>query len=440
MTIVCLAPLPFGSLDLRLVLLGCTITACCLIVAPKNLSRSQVVLSAGILLIVLSAGFVAVAQIHRGPISYPLGLRSEISVDAGRSSPFAGLSPLLLDLEVMLLGVLYGANAKRARKLLTCVAYSGVAYALYGIVSTITEPTLILWRERTDFIGVVLGTFINRNTAATFFGSCAAVWWLLLCEPVEAVLHGTSRWSTRGQAILLELSRKENSIRLLGFAVCFLALAMTNSRAGVITSVMAMGLASVVIFRKTVRDLATRWKILATLGLVAVALLLTSVASHRFDTQGFNDEGRFDVYRATWRMILDHPILGTGFGTFQTVFPLYRGASDSIWGRWEFAHSTPIELAAEIGLPAATLICGAYLVVVALLFRGALIRRRNNAIPLVAATVGLIGGLHTLVDFPLQVPGYAIVCMAVLGVGLGQSFRSSPASRTFSPARNPMAS
>ena len=429
--VVCLAPFPFGSLDRRVVLLWCTITAFCLIIAPKDLSRSHVRIAAGILLILSSVVVVAVAQKYRGSIVYRpvLGILSpEIAVDAGRLSPFAGLSSLFLDLEVLLLGLLYGVSAKRARILLACTAYSGVTYAVYGIVSAITEPTLILWRERSDYIGVVLGTFINRNTAATFFGSCAAIWWVLLCENVEAVLRGhhSALWSSQWHALMIELSRKQNSIRLLGFAVCFLALAMTNSRAGVICSVGGMGLATLLIFRKAVSKMTARWKLLAGLGLLSAGLVLTSVEAHRFDTQGFNDEGRFDVYRATWRMILDHPMLGTGFGTFQTVFPLYRGASDSIWGRWEFAHSTPIELAAEIGLPAAALICAGYLAVLALLYRGTLVRRRDNVLPLAAATVGLIGGLHTLLDFPLQVSGYAIVCMAMLGIGLGQCFRTHP--------------
>jgi hypothetical protein len=38
--------------------------------------------------------------------------------------------------------------------------------------------------------------------------------------------------------------------------------------------------------------------------------------------------------------------------------------------------------------------------------------------------------LHSLVDFTLQMPGYAIVAMSLVGAGLAQSFRSEkrPAS------------
>jgi hypothetical protein len=60
----------------------------------------------------------------------------------------------------------------------------------------------------------------------------------------------------------------------------------------------------------------------------------------------------------------------------------------------------------------------AALVILARALRGS---RRNAVIPLAALAVALIALLHSSVDFPLQVTGYAIVMFAVVGVGLGQS-------------------
>ena len=52
-------------------------------------------------------------------------------------------------------------------------------------------------------------------------------------------------------------------------------------------------------------------------------------------------------------MIADHPWFGTGLGTFVWSFPAYRSANISLWGVWDLAHSTPLELAADLGLPLA---------------------------------------------------------------------------------------
>ena len=67
----------------------------------------------------------------------------------------------------------------------------------------------------------------------------------------------------------------------------------------------------------------------------------------------------------------------------------------------------------------------AWLLIFGVLIRGALRRRRDGIVPLAALAVALIGLLHSMVDFSLQIPGYAIVAFAVVGVGLGQSFRTA---------------
>ena len=92
---------------------------------------------------------------------------------------------------------------------------------------------------------------------------------------------------------------------------------------------------------------------------------------------------------------------------------------------WDLAHSTPLELAADLGIPLAAAIGLGWILILALLIRAARRRRREGIVPLAALSVALIGLLHSMVDFSLQIPGYAIVAFAVVGAGLGQSFRPS---------------
>ena len=85
----------------------------------------------------------------------------------------------------MLLGLIIGAERDRARRILFVIACSGALYAIYGIVSFLIEPTMLLWRDKTAYLGSVTGTFINRNTAAAYFGSCGLIWMLLLLEEIR---------------------------------------------------------------------------------------------------------------------------------------------------------------------------------------------------------------------------------------------------------------
>ena len=55
-------------------------------------------------------------------------------------------------------------------------------------------------------------------------------------------------------------------------------------------------------------------------------------------------------------------------------------------------------------------------------------RRRDSDIPAAAFGVGLLGSLHSLVDFSPQIPGFAVVWVTVLGCGLAQSVRGEPAA------------
>jgi hypothetical protein len=94
-----------------------------------------------------------------------------------------------------------------------------------------------------------------------------------------------------------------------------------------------------------------------------------------------------------------------------------------MWGVWDIAHSTPLEIAAELGLPFAAAIVFAWLVALAVLVHGIRIRRRDLVLPLSAFSIALIALIHSTVDFSLQIPGYAIVVFAVVGAGLAQSLR-----------------
>ena len=140
--------------------------------------------------------------------------------------------------------------------------------------------------------------------------------------------------------------------------------------------------------------------------------------------QGLAGEGRLETYRATLRMIADHPWFGTGQGTFAYAFPAYRSPNVSIWGVWDIAHNTLLEIAADMGVPIAALVVVAWIVVFAVLVYGARVRRSNRVIPVAGLAVAVLAVLHSLIDFSLQIPGYAIVALSLIGAGLAQSFPS----------------
>jgi O-antigen ligase len=217
--------------------------------------------------------------------------------------------------------------------------------------------------------------------------------------------------------------------------LCLAAMFMTGSRAAVVLSLFALIVAFIAFFR---RDLPGRAGIVIALaggGAAAVILLQLMGAgiNARFDIQGAADQGRLEAYKSTLRIIADHPWFGTGQGTFAYAFPAYRSPNISMWGVWDIAHNTLLEIASDMGIPIAVLVIGAWIVVFAVLIRGALIRRHDLVVPVAALAVAILAILHSLIDFTLQIPGYSVVAMALIGTGLAQSLA---ASREITPEKS----
>ena len=436
---VAAAPLPFGSPDATTVAVWCILLGIAVVSASvRGLGKPQQALLLGVGFLVACYGFVLHEQLSDSPwIAKPhplwaeasglLGVGLTPSVSIAKYEPFYSLGPPLAAILALMLGLVVGSDRSRARQLLLVVGWSGVGYACYGILSTLVEPTMILWDEKRAYVGYVTGTFLNRNTAATYFGSCAAIWLLILSERIrERLPEGPLQWTHFSHLFLSKL-RKNVVVAFLAFFICFMALLLSGSRAGVMVSVPILVAAFAVYFR---RDLPQRSGLaLLVAGATGVALLFVQVlggsVNQRFDTQNLADEGRLDAYRSTLHMIADHPWFGTGLGTFEWSFPSYRSAKISLFGVWDLAHSTPLELAADLGIPLAAAIGLGWILILARLIRAARRRRRDGIVPLAALSVALIGLLHSMVDFSLQIPGYAIVAFAVVGAGLGQSFRPS---------------
>jgi O-Antigen ligase len=430
------APLPFGSRDPLVVAIWCLLLGTGLIFAPSaHLRKGHFLVLCGVAVVAAGYAFVLHEQLSEHPWIAPynpiwsetsklIGRPLTPSVSIVRGEPFYALGASLAGGLALVLGVIVGADRSRARQLLAVAAWVGLVYALYAIFAYLFTPTLILWQEKTAYIGDLTGTFINRNTAASYFGLCSAIWFVLLMSAIRNRLpDGRIVWS---EMIAKSLSHAPTKIivRFAGLFICIAATLLTNSRAGVILSLLALIIGFVIYFR---RDLPRgKGFALAILIAAAVALgllqILGSNIGSRIDQLGLADAGRMSVYRSTLHIIAANPWFGTGLGTFSWAFPAYRSDDISTGGVWATAHSTPLELAAEVGIPLALLVAVAWLTAMIVLLRAATGRRRNTAVPLGAFLVCLIALLHSSIDFPLQIVGYSLVVMGMLGVGLGQSF------------------
>ena len=150
------------------------------------------------------------------------------------------------------------------------------------------------------------------------------------------------------------------------------------------------------------------------------------------DTLEVSAGKRSAMRKDTWRLFLDHPVLGTGLGTFEMVFPPYDSLYD---GKVvNHAHNDYLEALAETGLVGG-LCC--------LWFLGVLLRNSLKGLAELGTSFGSVLNLsglvacsgflvHSLVDFNLHVPANALlffVCVHLAVVRLhppAQSLTKDP--------------
>jgi O-antigen ligase len=119
-------------------------------------------------------------------------------------------------------------------------------------------------------------------------------------------------------------------------------------------------------------------------------------------------ESRVSRWRGTIAMIKDHPILGTGPGTFAIVFTQYQPPGHA--NRSFFAHNDYLHFASEVGL---LLIAIIVWMIITLFIKG--FEKMKNPSRLVrGVTIGAMSGItailvHSISDFNLHIPANALL-------------------------------
>jgi O-antigen ligase len=420
-TAIALSPLPFGSNDPPYIAVWCIVLGTALaFVNPRPLRAVH--------LLLLGLGAIVA-------VAYVFVLHEQLAETPWTDvPPHDSLGPSLAAVAALACSFILCADRDRARRLLDVIAWCGAAYAVFAICTFLIDPNKVLWRDKPQYRGFLTGTFMNRNTAAAYFGICATVWLLLVAEKVRSLApRDRVVWS----ALAADIMRKPSRRLLLRFSMlfaCVAAMSLTGSRAGMILSLGAMIAAFWAFFRRDIprgKGAVIGAGVVLTIAIVILQVLGAGVSS-RLGSEGVADPGRRIVYALTSRMAEDHPWLGTGLGTFVWSFPAYRAADQPITGIWDRAHNTWLELASDLGIPLAGLIVAGWLVIVLVLFHGVRHRRRDLIMPAAGLSVAVLAVAHSSVDFSLQTPGFAILAMALIGAGLAQSFRSRSSEKASS--------
>jgi len=345
-------------------------------------------------------------------------LRGSISAD--RDLTNLALLRLLTGASVFWLALQLCRDTTRSLRLIAAIAAIGVLYGLYGLVVVKTGQLAVLNIPVDE--KRLSSTFYNYNSFATYAGLClVAASGLTLSLYRQGIVRGAG-WRLRLSSFI-DTTGHRGAVLIAACFVMLVALLMTGSRGGVVSTGIALAiLGALSLWQGRKHDEALNGTVLFGIFLAAATLVaFGSTFVDKIDTRGLSDPNRLLVYRLTLQSILDKPFLGFGYGTFPVVFPMYRDRSLSVDGVWTQAHDTYLEVLQGLGLVFGAALIAAIVVLVIYALKGSLRRRENAVVPQITVGAACLVGIHSFVDFSLQIEAVALLFMALLGAGVAQA-------------------
>jgi O-antigen ligase len=303
---------------------------------------------------------------------------------------------------------------RQVRRVLYLFVAVGTFQAFYGVLEYLSGHQHIFAYQKRYYMDAATGTFINRNHYAAFLEMTLLVALGLLFSRLREPRTGET-WRERVLA-LTDRRASLNLTLLLCIGIVGVGLVLSYSRAGI-----ALGLTAAVAF--CLLQLRQNWSLQKTLmvGILAAVVFVPmygvgywtltgryALLSSEVTTQG----GRLAVWRRTVEIIQDYPLIGTGVGTFQYVFPRYREATTTAF--YDYAHSDYMQVFAEAGLIGGTLL-GVGILLVARTWRRSQSSRSGAVLRAACGFALLAVALHEAVDFSMQIPANLLALTLLVG-------------------------
>jgi O-antigen ligase len=276
----------------------------------------------------------------------------------------------------------------------------GFAVSLFGILQHFTFNGKLYWLRELQYGGVPFGPYVNRNHFAGLME-------LLIPPGLAILILGGAR---REQLPLLSL------FTLIPIGALFLS----ASRGGIISFVAEVGfLAILIVARRRERKVLVAAALITTLAAILVSWLGIGAALDRFATYKKleTSEGRrVEMLHDSLSIFRAHPVIGTGVGTLQEVFPLYETRYDGLVVN--HSHNDYAEALAETGAIGG--LCGLVFLILLFWLSWKILSVESDArgfsyhAGALVACLGLL--VHAGVDFNFHIPSNALIFLLQAGL------------------------
>ena len=350
-------------------------------------------------------------------------------------APYDTLTALLKGLGYsawFVLALLILDSRERMERLIWVVTLAAAFQAFYGATMVMTGWELTFFRAKDTYIGNAVGTFVNRNSFAGYLEMCLAL-------GIGALLAQSARyegsWRARMRQLAAVLLSPKIIMRLL-LAMMVIALVMSRSRMGnsaFFASMMIAGVFALLLMRhKTTATTVLLGSLLVIDIFIVGAFFGIDKVAERLEQTSADSEQRDEMTIDAFHMWQSAPLTGVGAGT--TLVNSSRFKQETTFPLWvDHPHNDYVQFLSEFGAPAFAVLLG---VVVTCWWNtlAAMRTRRSDFYRGMgfAACMGITAiGIHSAVDFNLQIPANAL--MFVLLLAIAQIARYAPHEAGSSP-------
>ncbi len=281
---------------------------------------------------------------------------------------------------------------------------SGFAQAMYAGLSALSEGG-----------ASAHGSFANRDHLAGYLVMCLSLGLGLLISNLTGEVSRS--WKQFFRNIIAWILSPRMLLRL-ALVVMVTALVLTHSRMGntsFFVSLLVAGAIGLLLAKR-----ATKSMVVLIASLIVIDIFIVGAyfgvqrVLDRIEQTTMQAEDRDEIAIDALRMWKDYPVFGSGLGSFQVVFPRY--SQQDLGVLYTHAHNDYLQLAAETGVVGITLL--GLLVFTSLLaaLRAQIMRHDPlmRAISFAAMMAIIALGMHSAVDFNLQIPANALTFMLLL--------------------------
>jgi len=342
--------------------------------------------------------------------------------------PFVTLRQLMVFLSllaVFIVTVNVFGSRKRIESILRAFVLFGFAYALFGIVQRLSWNGKMFWTIPVASEASPFGSFINHNHFAAFLSMIVPIAAGMLMDEGRRLFQaaepggigsgprssGPGVYSTFGAEPFARLLLAAFVVAVMAGAIAFSA-----SRGAVLAlagAVVFYGGALVVQGRVRRGEAIAGIVILGLTAGLALWLGLGPLAEKLYAISDVETEpslfSRVLGWQWTVRIIGDFPLMGTGFGTFAQAWTRYYPPGTA--AIWHEAHNDYLQLLSETGVIGIVVFAAALLVYLwCYILPGVLKEGVGDRYAVHGVSIGLIAvGLHSIVDFPLQINACALL-------------------------------